>query len=45
MSHLAVDDWDAINAFMVERTKIPPCKGQAGHTGLDGSRWYGMVGA
>ncbi|GLA55825.1 hypothetical protein AnigIFM63604_002909 [Aspergillus niger] len=45
MSHLAADDWDAINAFMVERIKIPACKGPAGHTGLDGSRWYGMIGA
>ncbi|EED21818.1 conserved hypothetical protein [Talaromyces stipitatus ATCC 10500] len=30
---------------MVERVKIPACKGPAGHTGLDGSRWYGMIGA
>ncbi|GIJ91901.1 hypothetical protein Asppvi_010876 [Aspergillus pseudoviridinutans] len=44
MSHLVANDWDAINAFMVERVKIPACKGLAGHTGPDGSRWHGMTG-
>ena len=26
-------------------TKISAHKGSAGHTGLDGSQWYGMIGA
>ncbi|KAF3396803.1 hypothetical protein DPV78_007997 [Talaromyces pinophilus] len=45
MAHLAAGDWDAINAFMIERVNLPNCKGPAGHTGLDGSRWYRMIGA
>ncbi|KAH3132463.1 hypothetical protein KXW80_004379 [Aspergillus fumigatus] len=45
MAHLAAGDWDAIKAFMIERVNLPNCKGPAGHTGLDGSRWYRMIGA
>lgn len=44
-SHLIADDWDAINAYMVERCKTTGCRGSTGHTGPDGSRWYGMIDA
>ncbi|RHZ49633.1 uncharacterized protein CDV56_100184 [Aspergillus thermomutatus] len=44
MAHLAADDWDAIKCFIGERASILDCKGPAGHTGPDGSRWYSLDG-
>lgn len=43
MFHLIAGDWDAIRKFIVQRSKLPECRGATGHSGPDGSRWYTLL--
>ncbi|EED18753.1 hypothetical protein TSTA_124720 [Talaromyces stipitatus ATCC 10500] len=43
MSYVGAGDWESIRRFMVQREKMPPCKGAAGHTEPDGSRRYTLL--